>query len=98
MRTLAIWIFLGGLAMGADVIAFTRAGCAPCERFKADHAKTPGLIDPHKLHVMDARSELGQSYGITTVPTFIKLKDGKEVGRKVGYGDAAGLKTWADRP
>lgn len=98
MRTLIIWLLLVGSAMSADIIAFTRAGCGPCERFKADYAKDPGMVKPHKLHVMDARSELGQSYGITTVPTFIKLDGGKEVGRKVGYGDPAGLKAWADRP
>lgn len=98
MKTLTVWLILAGAAMGADIIAFTRAGCGPCERFKADHAKDPGLVKPHKIHVMDSRSDLGRSYGITTVPTFIKLESGREVGRKVGYGDAAGLKAWADRP
>lgn len=98
MRVILIWLLLTGLAVSADIIAFTRAGCGPCERFKADYAKHPAMVHPHKLHVMDSRSELGRSYGIDTVPTFIKLSDGREVGRKVGYGSADGLKQWADRP
>lgn len=97
MRAIVFWLWLTGLTMGADILAFTRAGCGPCEKFKSDYAKNPAMVHPHAVHIRDSRSELAQSYGITTVPTFIKLKDGKEIGRKVGYGDPEGLKQWADR-
>lgn len=98
MRLALVFMALAGAARAEDIIAFTRPGCSPCERFKADYAKHPAMVHPHRLHVMDSRSELGKSYGITTVPTFIKLNGGKESSRKVGYGGADGLKQWADRP
>ena len=80
-----------------DIIAFTRAGCGPCERFKSDYAADPQMADPHKLHVMDSRSELGDSYGIKVVPTFIRLKGGQEVSRKVGYEGKDDLRNWLNR-
>ena len=98
MRTALLWLGLTGLTVGADILAFTREGCGPCEKFKSDYAKNPSMVHPHKLHLRDLRSELAQSYGITSVPTFIKLKDGKEIGRKTGYGEPDGLKQWANRP
>ena len=97
MKSVTIFLMLTGAAIGADIIAFTRAGCGPCEKFKSDYAKNPSMIYPHQIHFRDMRSELAKSYGITSVPTFIKLRGGKEIGRKIGYGEPEGLKQWADR-
>jgi thioredoxin-like negative regulator of GroEL len=55
------------------------------------------MAEPHTLHVMDSRSELGDSYGIKVVPTFVRLKDGQEVARKVGYAGKSDLRYWLDR-
>lgn len=88
---------LAGVAKADDIVAFTRAGCGPCERFKADFAKDPAMANPHKLHVMDSKSELGESYGVRVVPTFIRLKNGKESGRKVGYGGKGEFRDWLGR-
>lgn len=88
---------LAGMTEADDIIAFTRPGCAPCENFKADYAKDAKMADPHKLHVMDSRSELGDSYGVKVVPTFIRLKSGQEVGRKVGYAGRDDLRYWLDK-
>ena len=77
-----------------DIIAFTRPGCSPCESFKADYAADNDMAAPHKLHVMDSRSELGESYGVKVVPTFIRLRDGKEIDRRTGYSGKADLRSW----
>jgi thiol-disulfide isomerase/thioredoxin len=97
MRTLAILLMLTAPTTADDIIAFTRPGCGPCESFKADYAKDPKIADPHKLHVMDSRSELGGSYGVKVVPTFIRLKDGVEAARKVGYAGKSDLRYWLER-
>jgi thiol-disulfide isomerase/thioredoxin len=97
MRALILALTLAVPAIADDVIAFTRPGCSPCESFKQDFAKDPKMADPHKLHVMDSRSELGDSYGIKVVPTFVRLKDGQEVARKVGYAGKSDLRYWLDR-
>jgi thiol-disulfide isomerase/thioredoxin len=97
MRAMFLALSLAAPAIAEDVIAFTRPGCGPCESFKKDFAKDPKMADPHKLHVMDSRSELGDSYGIKVVPTFVRLKDGQEVARKVGYAGKGDLRYWLDR-
>lgn len=97
MRLALVFMALAGVAKADDIIAFTRPGCSPCEHFKADFAKDPKMADPHALHVMDSRSELGESYGIKVVPTFIRLRNGKESGRKVGYAGKADLRHWLDK-
>lgn len=94
MRLALVFMALAGVAKADDIIAFTRSGCSPCERFKSDYAKDPAMAHPHKLHVMDSKSDLGESYGIRVVPTFIRLKDGKESGRKVGYGGKDEFRDW----
>lgn len=97
MKALFLVIAMSSLAAADDIIAFTRPGCSPCEHFKSDYAKDPKIADPHTLHVMDSRSELGESYGVKVVPTFIRLKDGVEVARKVGYGGKSDLRYWLDK-
>lgn len=97
MRHLLLTLLLAAPAVADDIIAFTRPGCGPCESFKKDLAQDPKIADPHKMHVMDSRSELGDSYGIKVVPTFIRLKDGQEVARKVGYAGKGDLRYWLER-
>lgn len=97
MRAALIFLAFFGVSKADDIIAFTRPGCSPCEHFKSDYAKDPKIANPHTLHVMDSRSELGESYGVKVVPTFIRLKDGVEVARKVGYGGKSDLRYWLDK-
>lgn len=94
MRLALVFMALAGSVTADDIIAFTRPGCGPCEAFKADHAKDPGIAAPHRLHLMDARSELAKSYGVTSVPVFIRLKEGRETARKLGYAGKADLRLW----
>lgn len=94
MRAALVFLAFFGVAQADDIIAFTRPGCSPCEQFKKDYAKDPKIAAPHALHVMDSRSELGESYGVTAVPTFIRLKHGREAARKVGYGGKDDLRSW----
>lgn len=42
-----------------------------------------GKVEVIKVDV-DGKPEEAQKYGVMSIPTYIVLKDGKEVGRKIG--------------
>ncbi len=54
-------------------------------------ANLEGQASIAKLDI-DAYQEIAAEYQITSVPTIILFKDGKEAGRIVGLRDAAQLK------
>lgn len=42
-----------------------------------------GKVEVEKINV-DEKPEEASKYGVMSIPTYIVLKDGKEVGRKIG--------------
>ncbi|MGH7127263.1 MAG: thioredoxin family protein [Planctomycetaceae bacterium] len=69
---------------GTGLLAFTADWCAPCRQMKPviNHLKQQG----HAVEEIDidAHPLPAQTFGVTSVPTFVFVKDGKEVGRYVG--------------
>lgn len=49
-----------------------------------------GKIEVEKINVDEKLAE-AQKYGVMSIPTYIVLKDDKEVGRKVGVTSKADL-------
>jgi len=61
--------------------------CGPCMEMKPifeEAAKKYSQYTFAELNVDEAR-ELAINYGVTSVPTFIFLKEGKVVGKETGY-------------
>lgn len=61
--------------------------CGPCMEMKPifeEAAKKYAQYTFAELNVDEAR-ELAINYGVTSVPTFIFLKEGKVVGKETGY-------------
>jgi thioredoxin 1 len=54
-----------------------------------------GKIEFKKVDV-DADSAMAAQYGIMSIPTFVILKDGKEISRKLGAMPKEALKSWLD--
>ena len=67
------------------VLYFTADWCNPCQRTRpvAEELKREGLID---FLFIDADTELDllEKFGIKSVPTYILIEDGREVGRMNG--------------
>lgn len=65
--------------------------CGPCMEMKPIFEETAKQLSSKytfaELNVDESR-ELAIHYGITSVPTFVFLKNGKVVGKKTGYMDA----------
>lgn len=77
------------------LVDFYAEWCGPCklaapvldklaEEFK-------GKLEIYKLDV-DASPETPRSFGVMSIPTIIAYKDGKEVGKKVGFGGEQGYR------
>lgn len=72
--------------MNTEVLKFGSAFCGPCTRLDAFLA-----AEGYKYTDLDADVEqaLVAKYGVRGVPTLIKLVDGKEVDRVIGFGHDA---------
>lgn len=61
--------------------------CGPCMEMKPifeEAAKKYGSYIFAELNVDEAR-DIAINYGVTSVPTFVFIKDGKVVGKETGY-------------
>jgi thioredoxin-like negative regulator of GroEL len=69
----------------SHVLYFAAEWCNPCQRTKpiAEELKRDGLIDFVFVDA-DTEIELVQKFGIKSIPTYILIKDGKEIKRMNG--------------
>lgn len=68
--------------------------CGPCKVMEPVieelEKELAGKIEVIKINV-DEKPEEAQKYGVMSIPTYVVLKDGKEVGRKIGVTTKAEL-------
>ena len=69
----------------SHVLYFTADWCNPCARTRpvAEELKRDGVIDFVFVDA-DIETELLQTFGVKSIPTYILLKDGAEVKRMNG--------------
>lgn len=77
---------------GAVVIDFFATWCGPCKRIAPTYEKLSEAFTNVKFFKVDVDEspEIVNQYDISAMPTFVFLKDGKEVKRVEG-ADMAGL-------
>lgn len=68
--------------------------CFPCKTMapviEELEKELKGKVEVIKINV-DEKPEDASKYGVMSIPTYIVLKDGKEVGRKIGVTSKADL-------
>jgi len=73
--------------------------CGPCKMMEPVFAEVEkdykGKVDFKKVDVETNSSEAGK-YGVMGIPTFVLLKDGEEIDRKVGAMPKDILVGWLD--
>jgi len=78
---------------GVVMVDFWAEWCGPC---KMAGPIIDGLADEYagKLTVakldVDAEGEIASKFGVMSIPTVVLFKDGKEIGRQVGFAGKGG--------
>ena len=82
---------------GAVVIDFFATWCGPCKRIAPTFEKLADSLTSIQFFKVDVDEspELVNEFDVSAMPTFIFLKDGKEV-RRVEGADMAGLEAGFD--
>ena len=69
-----------------ELLDFYADWCGPCQMMKPtveEFAKSHPEITVKSINI-DEEEDLASEYGVSGIPCFVLLKDGKEVAREVG--------------
>lgn len=87
--------FESTIGSGVSLVDFHAEWCGPCKMLAPILEQVAGEMGDKvvfgKLDI-DAQQKTASQFQVTSVPTLILFKDGKEVNRLVGLRDANGIK------
>lgn len=86
-------------ASDLEIIKFEADWCGACQKMKpvfASVAADESGVNFQTVNV-DRQSGLADRYRVTSLPTVVAVKDGREVGRLTGYQNAGKLKSFVKK-
>jgi thioredoxin 1 len=99
IKHLAEETFHNDIQHGVVLVDFYADWCGPCRMMTPVLEKVAKEVKGHatigKLNIDNAQKVAAQ-FQVTSIPTLILYKGGKEVGRLVGLRDAAAVKQFID--
>ena len=93
MRSLTLWLLLCLPVVADELLVVTMPQCPPCRRLKADLLQHPELYAGHTIRLLEGKAAM-RDHAVDLVPTIIRMRDGRQVARKVGYEGPEQLKAW----
>lgn len=69
-------------------IAITASWCPPCQQLHRDWDGQMQFID------VAQQPGVRERYGVRSLPTVIAMRDGQEIGRRVGYQGRREMERW----
>ena len=93
MRTAAAWLVLSALVLADELVIVTMPTCPPCRTLKRDLLQRPDIYAGHSISLLEGKAAM-KAHGVDMVPTIIRIKDGRQIARKVGYEGPETLKAW----
>jgi thiol-disulfide isomerase/thioredoxin len=75
-----------GFVQGDALLKFTAKWCGPCQAVHPRFLEMArgSLVPCYHVDIEEDARELALGFAVTKLPTFLRLKDGKEVARVVG--------------
>ena len=94
MRWFAALVFsLPAWLFADELVIVTMLQCPPCRRLKADLLQHPEMYAGHTIRLLEGKTAM-RDHAVDLVPTIIRMRDGRQVARKVGYEGPETLKEW----
>jgi len=80
------------------VVVFVAAGCPPCDNFK-DDLRSGRIESDVRIVVVDVKEQpdLAAKCGVKVTPTFVAIRDERQVSRLSGYTTRERLDEWLSR-
>ncbi len=81
------------------ILKFEADWCGACQKMKPVFSSVAGSESGVSFRTVnvDRQSDLAERYGVEALPTVVALKDGREVGRLIGFQNAAKLRSFVQR-
>lgn len=81
---------------GLVLVDFFAEWCGPCRMLAPileDFASEESEIEVYKVNV-DDEPDLAREFQVSSIPTMILFKDGKQIDKKIGFAPKDALKAW----
>ena len=81
------------------ILKFEADWCGACQKMKPVFASVAADESGVSFQTVDVdrQSDLADRYRVTSLPTVVAVKDGREVGRLTGFQNAAKLKSFVKK-